>query len=307
MKTFTSLEQINSEKKYFSLAIGNFDGVHEGHKLLLAETVSDAIGNNGLSGVFTFWSHPIKTLKPDVPFKLLSSLERKKELIAQAGIDNALFIPFTKEIMELSPEEFVKKILLDTLNVASVHVGYNFTFGRRAEGTINDLKYFAHKYGFNVMMLPEVNIDGNTVSSTLIRQCIEDGEIQLANKLLGYNYTIDGKVVAGDKRGREIGYPTANILVDEEIIIPARGVYAAYVTFEEKVYKAVLNIGNKPTFGNNTEITFEVHLLEFEGDLYGKILSVEFIKRLRGEQKFDSIEKLIQEIKNDVKAALKVL
>lgn len=295
------------KNNHLSLAIGNFDGVHQGHKELLAQTVKDAKIHNGESAIFTFWPHPLTTLNKDIPLKLLTSLEKKQDLIAESGIDIAYFVPFSESVRDLSPEHFVRDILCNALHVSSVHVGYNFNFGKLAKGNVEDLKQLAKKYAIRVEILPQVLIEAQPVSSTLIRQYIEDGEIEAANNLLGYKYTIEGKVVQGEKRGRALGFPTANLELEKETVQPAKGVYAAHVYINGDSFPAVLNIGHKPTFRSGLGLALEAHILGFEGDLYDKFLAVEFITRIRSEKKFSSAELLIQQIQQDIKEAKRLL
>ena len=188
MISITSLDNFKQKNKFLSLAIGNFDGVHIGHRKLLNETVEDALLHDGFSAIFTFWPHPLKTINKDIPLKLLTSINSKKLHFENAGINYAFFVPFSNEIRELSPQDFVKTILVDALNVKSIHVGYNFYFGKNALGDTAELQRLGNLYGFDVNILPEVKIGCQSVSSTLIKQCIEDGEIELANVYLGYNY-----------------------------------------------------------------------------------------------------------------------
>ena len=295
------------KNNYLSLAIGNFDGVHQGHKELLAQAVKDARLHNGESAILTFWPHPLTTLNKEIPLKLLTLLEKKQELIAATGIDIAYFVPFSEAVRDLSPEYFVRDILSDALQVSSVHVGYNFNFGKFAKGNVEDLKQLSKKHGIRAEILPQVLISGQPVSSTLIRQYIEDGEIEAANNLLGYKYTIEGKVVQGEKRGRALGFPTANLELEKETVQPAKGVYAAYVYINSESFPAVLNIGHKPTFRLGLGLALEAHILGFEGNLYDKFLSVEFISRIRSEKKFSSAELLIQQIQQDIKEAKHLL
>jgi len=282
------------------VTIGAFDGIHQGHKALLRETLRLSTELSLEPVVVTFDPHPRKVLQPQVPFKLLTTLEEKLKLIEKEGLEKVVVIPFTKALAELSPDLFVERYLIDLLRVKGVVVGFNFRFGKERKGDGELLKNFGTKYGFQVKIVPPVIIDNQRVSSSYIRDLLSQGEVERASLFLGRPYFLRGKVIKGEGRGRGLGFPTANLEVSEEKLVPARGVYAVWVDLDKQKYKGALNIGFNPTFGGK-KLSIEVHLLHFNHsqDLYGKIIQVDFIKYLRGEKKFSSIEDLIFQIRQD--------
>ena len=252
------------------VAVGEFDGVHVGHREVIA----------GNDTVLTFEPHPAAVVRPERAPKLLTSLEVKTELIAGLGVEELVIIPFDDGFAHQEASEFVDSVLVEKLGATSVSVGENFRFGHRANG---DAALLAADTRFETRVVPLVSIDGVTVSSTRIRALVADGEVEQAARLLGAPFRIRGEVVGGDKRGRELGFPTANMVPDPELVCPGHGVYACRVGDR----LAAVNVGVRPTFGEGLELLVEAFLLDFDGDLYGQVLTVEFIARLRGEARFD--------------------
>ncbi len=291
-----------------ALTVGAFDGIHLGHKALIQETLKTAQTLKIESALLTFDPHPRKVLQPQLKLKLLTTLEEKIKLIEKEGISNLIILPFTKSIAELSPELFVEKYLVDMLKVKTIIVGFNFYFGRGRTGNTELLKRLGEKYHFSVNILPPVKIGNRTVSSTLIRELLLKGEVEEANSLLGRPYSLSGKVIPGKGRGKILGFPTANLFVTEDKLLPAQGVYAVWAYLEGQKYQGALNIGTNPTFGEKS-ISIEVHLLDYNHNhpLYGKILEIHFVKRIRAEKKFDNVEKLKEQIQKDCKQIQEIL
>jgi riboflavin kinase/FMN adenylyltransferase len=288
------------------ITIGNFDGVHLGHQKLFDYVKRKAKQINGKSIVITFNPHPIKVLFKDHPLKLITTLEDKIKLIEKCGIDITICIPFTLEFAQIEAEDFVSKILLDKFNAKWIIVGYDYRFGKNRRGDREMLKKLADVYGFKVTVVRAYKKRGKILSSTAVRNALMEGNIKEANLFLGRAYHIDGEVIKGAGRGSSIlGYPTANILPKQEII-PKEGVYVVKVTIKEGLtFKGVANIGRNPTFGN-TNLSYEVHILNFKEDLLGKIIRVHFIERLRDEKKFTSSEELKNTIAQDIEFARKI-
>ncbi len=293
---------------YAVVTIGTFDGVHLGHQAILKRLVSEAKKNNGKSVLITFWPHPRFILNKDAEkLKLLTTFDEKAKLIFDLGVDYILKIAFTPEFSNLSADEFVSDILVNKVGTKQLFIGYDHHFGNNREGNIHFLKDNANKYGFAVNEISKQEIDHVGISSTKIRNTLNNGEIHLANSLLGRNYTLRGKVVDGNKQGRSIDFPTANIQIDEDYkLLPSDGAYAVKVNIKEEVYNGMLNIGFKPTV-SGVNRTIEAHLFNFDQDIYGTYISVEFVKALRKEKKFETIEDLKKQLFQDREDALKIL
>lgn len=297
------------EKPDFSVVtIGTFDGVHVGHQVILNQLTKVARDHNGKSILITFWPHPRFVLKgADPSLKLLSTFEEKVHLLSALNLDYLIKIPFTPEFSNLSADDFVKKILVDPIGTKRLFIGYDHHFGRNREGDIHFLQKSAEKHDFQVEEIPRQDIDDIGVSSTKIRNHLSEGEVQLANVLLGTAYSIEGKVVHGDKLGRTIGYPTANIEIrDDYKLLPADGAYAVRMILKRKKLDGMCNIGFKPTVKGNKR-TIEAHLFQFNSDIYGEDISLEFIQVLRKEMKFDSVAELKAQLDKDKQHAIKLL
>ncbi|WP_425390907.1 bifunctional riboflavin kinase/FAD synthetase [Ekhidna sp.] len=294
--------------KYSVVTIGTFDGVHIGHQTILKRLVSEAKKHNGKSILITFWPHPRFILNKDADkLKLLSTFDEKVAMVADLGVDYILKIAFTPEFSNLSADEFVRKILVEKVGTKKLFIGYDHHFGNNREGNIQFLHEHASDYGFEVNEISKQEIDHIGVSSTKIRSTLESGEIHLANSLLGRHYSIKGKIIDGNKKGRSIGFPTANIEIPESYkLLPADGAYAVRVIVEDEKYNGMLNIGFKPTV-DGTQRTIETHLFNFDADIYGREIVVEFVRSLRKEMKFASIEELKDQLRKDKEAALEIL
>lgn len=287
------------------ITIGNFDGVHRGHVSLVKKVLEESDKINGTPCVLTFYPHPLTVLNPYVNIEQITPLEDKLELIEKLGIKVAILVKFDDEFSKITGEQFVQDILVKKIGVKKVIVGYDFGFGRNKSGSIDLLKQLGNIYGFDVFVMEPLKEKDRVISSTRIRGFIKEGLIKEANEFLGRPYRIKGMVVKGRKIGRLIGFPTANLLINN-YLIPGRGVYAAYAFIEGVRFRAVVNVGPAPTFHINDR-SFEVHLLDFDGDIYGKEMEVELKERLRGIEKFKDVEDLKLQIKNDIERARRIL
>lgn len=290
------------------ITLGTFDGIHLGHKEIIEAVVQKATEFGGRSLLITFSPHPRKVIPGGNKIKLLSTLSEKKKIIETFGMDNLLVIQFTKEFSQQTPEEFVDKYLINGIGVKEIVIGYDHHFGKGRGGDIEILKKKGEEIGFGVTAVPEYKIDDIIVSSTKIRKALIAGDIVNANKMLGRFYSFEGVVVSGDKRGRELGFPTANLLVEnEDKLLPATGIYAAECIVEEKKHNALLSIGSRPTFHETGEIIPEVYIIDFNKQIYNQTVRVNVVDRIRGEEKFSSAEELVKQMKNDKETGLKIL
>lgn len=282
---------------------GTFDGVHLGHQQILSRlrTVADKTG--GQTVLITYWPHPRLVLKPwENTLLLLSTFPEKANLLEQYGVDHLVKIPFTQEFAQMSPEDYIKVILSERVKTSHMIIGYDHRFGKDRTGGLEELKAFAPKYNYEVEEIPRQDIDEIGISSTKIRRALETGDITTANKYLGRSYSIAGKVTHGKKLGRSIGFPTANIAIKEGYkLIPSDGTYAVKVCNKYRKFDGMLNIGQRPTVGGENK-TIEVHIFDFNQDIYDKEISIEFIDHIRDEIKFDSIEALKHQLEEDEKA-----
>ncbi len=289
------------------LALGNFDGIHVGHRKLLEKAVKTAEENQGIATAFIFDPHPSKVIGSSKELKLITKPDKKAELLQEIGFKLLIYNSFNEEISKWQPEEFVEKIIVSKLKAKHVFVGFNYSFGHKGRGNPQLLKELGKQHGFAVSVIPPVTINDTIISSSLIREMIENGQVKEAYKLLGYYPMVEGLVVHGDKRGGDkIGFPTANLEVDNDLIIPAKGVYAAKVICKGKSHNCVVNVGNKPTFHKEHPLTVEAHIIEFNRDIYGENLQVYFLDRIRDEMKFENIASLAKQINQDKDIAHKI-
>ena len=305
MKIIRDIESTPEDLTGAVITIGNFDGVHLGHREIFRKIVKEAGERNTKSVVITFDPHPQKIMHPEKrPFFLLTPLNQKLDLIRSCGVDAVILIKFSTEFAEITAGEFVENILWGKLRLSKLFVGYDYVFGKGKGGNAEFLKAYGEKLGFQVEEISAVKTDGMISSSTNIRLSILEGNVKLASEMLGRPYGVSGTVVKGYRRGTDIGYPTANI--KSEKVIPATGVYVIIAELEGIRHRGVINIGCNPTFGNE-EISAEVHLLDFEGDIYGEAITILFIDRLRDEIKFKGPEELARQIKKDIERAREIL
>ncbi|MFZ5642389.1 MAG: bifunctional riboflavin kinase/FAD synthetase [Bacillota bacterium] len=303
MDIYNTWKGVKEKHKDLVVGLGNFDGVHIGHQILISGLVSEAKKIGGTPAVFTFYPHPLEVLVGKSPPRLMTH-KAKQDTFKQLGVKVLLLAPFTLEFASHTPEAFIEKILVQDLSVRSVFVGYNYTFGQGGRGNPETLIEGGRHYGFNVYVIPQVKVDGVPVSSTLVRGLLADGEVAGAAKFLGYNPFVEGVVVAGESRGRTLGFPTANLELEEGLTVPANGVYAVKVQVDGDDYLGVANIGIKPTFQGFAALpNLEVHLLDFHSDLYGKKIKVIFTRRIREEKRFSSPGELVQQIRMDINRA----
>jgi riboflavin kinase/FMN adenylyltransferase len=283
------------------LTLGNFDGVHLGHQAIFKKVVDRAVEIGGTSVAFTFEPHPLKVLAPERSPKLLNTFHGKMELFEAAGIEVVICANFTRGFADQNPEDFARDVLHKKIGVREVYVGYDYAFGKGREGSIESLKEMGKTYGFEVGVVDAVQVDGTVVSSSIIRDLISAGRVSEAVPFLGRRYSIQGEVVHGSHRGHSLGFPTANLRIFNELL-PAYGVYAVLATMGRRRFKGVASIGVRPTFDSGL-VSVEVYLFDYAGDLYGKQITVSFVKRLRGEEKFRNAESLVHQIRKDVQEA----
>jgi len=280
----TSLPE--AEPRARRVAVGTFDGVHLGHREVI----------RGADTVLTFDPHPLQVVHPEATPKLLDSFPIKRDLIASRGVEELVVIPFDREFAARSHDEFVEDVLIARLGAERVAVGENFRFGRAARG---DAEYLRSRDEFETRVVSLIEVDGETVSSSHIRALVAAGDVGAATRFLGAPFALEGEVVSGDRRGRELGMPTANLVPDDRVVIPGHGVYAATVDGRP----AAVNVGVRPTFETGRGVLVEAHLIDFEADLYGQTIRITFLERLRGERRFDSIEGLVEQMRADVEQA----
>lgn len=305
MKILHALEEItDGEPRVFVL--GFFDGCHLGHQAVFKEAAKLAEEKSAGIGVITFYPHPMSVLAPGIRVPLLQSEEEKAESFRKAGMDLAVFIRPTKEFLSETAESFLKN-LADIPGIKGIVTGDNFSFGKGASGNVSSMKSYFEGSDVAVVTAPLVSEGGKVLSSTTVRTLIEAGKVEEAAKLLGRNYTMSGDVVHGFHRGNDLlGFPTANLRMPDARVLPADGVYATKTRIEGKCYPSVTNIGTNPTFGNS-EKTIETFIIDFDEEIYGKSFTLEWVKYIRGEVKFDSVDALKAQIESDIEAAKKIL
>ena len=290
------------------LTVGTFDGVHKGHRTILQEVVNHAKNVGGESVLLTFEPHPRKLLFPDQPLGIITPLHQKLQLITEAGITHVVVVPFTREFANLSAQEYIERFMVGVFHPHTIIIGYDHRFGHDRKGDIRLLEKWGQHYSYELIEIPAQLIDDAAVSSTKIRSAITKGQIEEAAHMLGRNYSFKGRVVHGNKLGRTIGYPTANLEPEEaEQIIPALGVYAIKAMHNGAQYNGMMSIGYNPTVTDKKEVRIEANLFDFDKDIYGDTLEVFFIKRLREEHKFDSLEALVQQLHKDKEESMKVV
>ena len=302
MKIIQNISEFSSKEQTF-VTIGTFDGVHYGHQTIIKKLVKEAKKEGKKAVLLTFFPHPRMVLQKDATIELINTINEKAELLEKTGLDYLIIHPFSKAFSRMSALEFVRDLLVNQLNISKLIIGYDHHFGKNREGNITQLTEYSHLYDFKVEEIPAQDIDDVSVSSTKIRRALHEGNLKTANNYLGYYFMLNGNVVNGKQLGGKIGYPTANIDVKETYkLIPKTGVYVVKSLIDEKTVFGMMNIGSRPTVDGNHQ-TIEVHFLDFNQDLYDKNLTIELIYFLRDEQKFDSIDLLINQLKKDEETA----
>jgi riboflavin kinase/FMN adenylyltransferase len=302
------IDDLTFTKEDFSspvVTIGNYDGLHLGHQAIIKRVIELAREGKKESVVLTFEPHPVKFFRPELQIPLITPYRKKMILLTQFGVDVTINLPFTKDIARMSAEEFIREIVQRRIAPRRIVVGFNFTFGKGRTGSPEELKKIGERLGFGVEIIPPFHLDGEVVSSTRIRELIARGDIKEANRMLGSDFFMFGKVIHGHARGKGLGFPTANLEISQDLY-PNDGVYAANVIIDERRYAGVVNIGTNPTFGDE-QLAVEVFLFDYQGDLYGKELQVALVDKLRDEQTFPSVDLLVHQIEQDIQRAKEIL
>ncbi|MGI6587790.1 MAG: bifunctional riboflavin kinase/FAD synthetase [Peptococcia bacterium] len=305
MQIINNLDEIKRLNLPLAMALGNFDGVHKGHQVLLRSCVKESRDNAWISSVLLWRPHPVQVLQGEQQIKQLNTWSQKYKLIKSLGIQYLFCLPFNQQTAALSPLEFVQEYLVDLLQVKKIFIGFNYSFGQKGSGTSELLKNIGKEKGFAVSIIKPVTVGGEVVSSSLIREKYEEGDMSAATNLLGYYPSIEGQVVSGEHRGRELGYPTANLAVSSLQALPSFGVYVAYAKYDDLFWPAIVNIGRKPTF-NGKKTTVEVHLINFSKNIYRKKLKISLLEKIRPEQKFSSKKELQAQIYRDLETAQQI-
>ena len=306
MKVLRAIDELSSLPGSTHLAIGVFDGLHVGHQAVIGRALESARQSSGHAVVVTFDPHPVRVLRPEKAPRLLTSTRHKVKLIEKLGVDAVLLLEFTLEFSKTAPEIFIEKLAQATQHLNQICVGQEWTFGANRSGSIRLLEKMAPKLGFHVASVAPISVDQRVVSSTLIRSAVEGGDLQSAAKYLGRDFTILGTVTQGRQLGRRLGFPTANLQAHNELF-PPDGVYAAKAWFREQEYGGVVNIGIRPTIENESgERTLELHLVDFDQQIYGEDIEVAFVQYLRAEQKFAGVDELRGQIRRDAELARQI-
>ncbi|MFV0236759.1 bifunctional riboflavin kinase/FAD synthetase [Empedobacter falsenii] len=305
MNVYQSLEEIKSIKRPV-LTLGMFDGAHIGHQSILKQLNTIAKEIDGESVLITFNPHPRMVLQPNCDLKFIYTLNEKEEALEKLGLDHLIIHPFTKEFSQLTSLEFVRDLLVNQINIHTLVIGYDHHFGKNREGNYEQLEILSKEYGFQLVQIEAVDCDDIAVSSTKVRKALTEGNIAYVNEALGTNYPLSGVVVHGDKIGRTLGFPTANLRVNNLKIVPAHGVYSVNVFVEDKKYLGLLSIGVRATVTNSHELRIEVNILDFNEDIYGKTIRLEFLDKIRDEKKFNSLDELIATMNKDKENAIRL-
>lgn len=301
MIIFETLEEIQNIPPT-TVALGNFDGVHLGHQELIKKAVEKAKQDGLASAVFTFSNHPKDLLPHAKKVKNILLKEEKAQIIAALGVDYLFNIPFTKAVMTMPAEDFIRKLLVEKFNMKAAFCGFNYNFGFKAQGNPEVLRQVGEQEGFEVTEMPAYKIKGDIVSSTLIRTLVASGQVEKCMTYMGRNYMIGGEVVVGNRLGKKLGFPTSNLVIDPAMVTPPNGVYVTYCDYNGVRYPSVTNVGVKPTIGHYTK-NVETHIFNFDKELYGKQITVEFLKKTRDEVKFDDVRDLSEQIVRDCREA----
>ncbi|WP_430965485.1 bifunctional riboflavin kinase/FAD synthetase [Spongiimicrobium sp. 2-473A-2-J] len=295
------------ETRSTAITIGTFDGVHLGHRKILKRLINDAKTLNLRATVLTFFPHPRMVLQKDTDIKLLNTIEERIQILEETGLDCLIIHPFTKEFSRLSATEFVRDILVNSLRIKKIVIGYDHRFGRNRNANINDLTAFGNTLDFEVEEIPAEEIDHVSISSTKIRKALQEGDIKTANTYLGYAYMLTGTIKKGKGLGRQLNFPTANLLIEEGYkLIPRNGVYVVKSNLDNRVIHGMMNIGYNPTVSGK-EKSIEIHFFDFEQDLYDHKIQIHILERIRDEHKFDSVEALKEQLEKDRETSLALI
>jgi len=306
LKIYNNLSEYNSTQKTF-VTIGTFDGIHLGHQKVIKNLIKNAKRKGASSVLLTFFPHPRMVLQKDVDIKLINTITERTQLLKKLGLEALIIQPFTTAFSEYSAVDFVKNVFVDKLHVSKLVVGYDHHFGKNREGNFEQLEVYGETFNFEVEKISQQDIDNIAVSSTKIRKAIENGEIEKANSYLGYNFMLTGEVVQGKNLGEKIGFPTANLHIQESYkLIPKTGAYVVKATIENKTIFGMMNIGFRPTVSGKNQ-TIEIHFFDFNENLYGKTIEAEVLCFLRNEHKFESVELLQQQLKEDQQKSLEII
>lgn len=309
MKVYRHLDEFQKVENAV-VTIGTFDGVHVGHRKIISRLTEVANEIKGESVILTFFPHPRMIINPEQEnLKLITTINEKAALLEQLGVDHLIITPFTRDFSNLSAETYISKILVEKIGISKIIIGYDHHFGKDRQGNLSALQKFANEYDYEVEEIPEQDIHDVAVSSTQIRNALLRGDVQTANDFLGYSFSLFGQVIKGDQLGRTLGFPTANLLIEENYkLIPGDGIYAVRVRLPEnsQTYKGMAYIGNRPTI-NGMSRNIEVNIFDFDQDIYRQYITIEFIHFIRGDIRFDNIEALKQQISSDKQSALKLL
>jgi riboflavin kinase/FMN adenylyltransferase len=307
MRIIKDLAEIKRDQNSV-ITLGTFDGLHIGHQQIVDTVVQKASQSAGRSFLITFDPHPRKVIPGRNDVKILSTLDEKVVVLEQLGMENLFVINFTTEFSKQSPEDFVQKYLVQGIGLREVVIGYDHHFGKSRDGNFELLQKLGSKFDFSVTLIPEYSVEGVTVSSTKIRNALLAGDVSKAGKMLGRNYSFKGTIVHGDGRGRQLGFPTANLEVDnEDKLIPAKGIYAAECVVENEKHFGLLSLGSRPTFHEDGKIIPEFYIFDFDKDIYEEVMQVNMIEKIRDEEKFNSVDELISRMKKDEEIGRKIL
>jgi len=306
LKIYTNLSNYTSKTKTF-VTIGTFDGVHIGHQKVLSNLINSAKKDNATAVLLTFFPHPRMVLQKDANIKLINTIDERIKLLEKTGLETLVIHEFTKDFAEKTALDFVKNVLVDDLKISKLIIGYDHRFGKNREGNFEQLSAFGKTFGFEVSKIPQQEIDHITISSTKIRKAIELGNIEEANRYLGYDFMLTGEIVKGNNLGEKIGFPTANLEIKESYkLLPKTGSYIVKSELENETVYGMMNIGFNPTVKGKKQ-TIEIHFFNFSKDLYGQIIQIDVLKFLRDEQKFDSVEDLKNQLEKDKEKSLKII
>lgn len=307
MKIIKDLREIERDEKTV-ITLGTFDGIHLGHQRIFDAVIKKSRQLGGRNFLITFDPHPRKVIPGRNDVKLLSTLEEKIKILENIELENLFVIKFTREFSQQTPEQFVEKYLVKGIGLKEIVIGYDHHFGKGRDGDFELLQKLGQKFDFAVTLIPEYTVEGETISSTKIRNALLAGDVVKANKMLGRHYSFKGKVVKGDGRGKDLGFPTANLSNEnEDKLIPAKGIYASECIIDGQKYFGLLSLGSRPTFHTNGDVIPEFYIFDFKKDIYSKVLDVNLVEKIRDEEKFNSVEELISRMKMDEEAGKEIL